>query len=170
MVDVDENFTDDDVECTELDDAEDVEIGIDFETDVEVDFGIDFEVDFGIDFEVDVGIDFDFEVDVGIDFDFEVDVEIDIPIDVENVVGILEVVDTSLDGTELRESETRRSLAPAARALLKYELILAWALIGQASTVVVVAVVVTSHPLVVTVDVSQVTELLRTGELVTERT
>lgn len=52
----------------------------------------------------------------------------------------------------------------AARALAYSELILADALRGHAGTVVVDAVVVISHPVVVLVEVSQLTELLNTAE------
>ena len=56
----------------------------------------------------------------------------------------------------------------AARALSYSELRLADALKGQADTMVVEAVVVTSQPVIVLVDVSQLAELLTSGELVIE--
>ncbi|KAL9087743.1 MAG: hypothetical protein Q9165_006510 [Trypethelium subeluteriae] len=56
----------------------------------------------------------------------------------------------------------------AARALSYAELRLADALMGQADTIVVEAVVVTSQPVIVLVDVSQLAELLNSTELVIE--
>ncbi|XXG96283.1 hypothetical protein Hte_002564 [Hypoxylon texense] len=132
------------------------------------------------------------EVDVIIVDSEEVDAEL-LDVDVERVEGVdcvLEVLVATLEVGEVWLSEklpnceivkspgTKESVGQkasgyvvpsttvpaAARALSYSELILAEALKGQAGTVVVEAVVVTSHPVVVRVDVSQLIELLSVAE------
>jgi hypothetical protein len=78
--------------------------------------------------------------------------------------GIMESVGQKASGYVVPST----TVPAAARAPAYSELTLADALKGHAATVVVVAMVVISHPVVVLVDVSQLTELLSSAELRTE--